>query len=144
MASTKNSIFYIGQFVAFILATITAVVYQFTANEMVVLFSLILYIVAFGMMATSQLLWVETLKRKMSKLDIKIKDDSEVQPEPNIVGDALSAVADENLQTIKDEQQTSDPLEIATETKKQITFSYVKAGFCMVLAVISFVVLVLF
>lgn len=148
---TKNNLFFIGQFVAFILATIAAVVYLFLAIEMVVLIALVLYVVAFGMMSTSQLLEVEYDKRIISKLENKKSSVEEANAETTNINQTeneqtiTETETNETEKTVKDSATGQvDVVDKMSEIKKRISWGYVRAGLCAALAALTFIVLVLF
>lgn len=133
------SVFYVAEYVAFMLATIAVIVFQFTANEFLVISALILYVIAFGIMTTNECLGVDALKKQLAKEDNKnFASLNEVEI------DATESEASEGLAIKNDEISGKEKLEKMTAIKKQINWGYVKIILCGLFCIFSFVVLILF
>lgn len=135
------NIFYVAEYVAFILATIAVIVFQFTASEYLVVSALILYVVAFGIMTTNECIGVQSLKKKLVNIDIvdenlkesTINDVNEL----NADNSTLNKASEEDKTVLKNNEKMQS-------IKKQIGWGYAKIIACAVFCIFSFVVLVLF
>ncbi len=137
------SVFYIAEYVTFMLATIAVIVFQFTANEFLVISALILYVIAFGIMTTNECLGVDALKKQLAKEDLK-EADARLNSSQEIVSEGLEIKINENDKTQNIDDNEKEKLEKMTAIKKQINWGYAKIILCGVFCIFSFVVLILF
>ena len=145
---TKNviyNIFYIAEYVAFILATIAVIVFQFTANEFLVICALVLYVIAFGIMTTNECIGVDYLKKSIKDLDEKFK----ASMAQNVsIAEEVNETEMANLEGFEvskmPNETTADYQKELKEIRKQINWGYTKILLCAAFCIFAFVVLILF
>ena len=131
MENKKNllyNILYVSIYVVFALATIFVLIFEFSALEFAVITALVLYVIAFGVLTVAQCLGVIELK-KLLKQEAEAGDKKPQEP----------AEAENN-----GNQEVVAHAETLEETRKKITWGYVKAVLSAIVCVFAFVVLVLF
>ncbi len=119
-----------AKYLAFILATICVMVFQFTANPICVTFALALYVVAFGLMFASLVVHCTEIyaidravkEQKAVIADVSSKDGMTIAPEGELKGQEVEVV---NL-------------------KKEKVWSVIGATFFAIFTLFTFIVLILY
>ncbi|MBQ7452912.1 MAG: hypothetical protein IJS68_01445 [Clostridia bacterium] len=120
------NIFYIGIYVAFALASIFVLVFEFTTLEFSIITALVLYVIAFGFLTVAECLGVIELKKKL-KSEANAQDKIEKSEDGDVLPEDVKTHA-----------------EAMEEIKTKINWGYVKVVLSALVCVFAFVVLVLF
>ncbi|MBQ7579149.1 MAG: hypothetical protein IJT25_01305 [Clostridia bacterium] len=131
---------YIAEYVSFIIATILVLIFQFTATQIIMVLSLILYVVAFSTMAVSEGVGVKELYARLNNAEKETNANSEIlkeQPETE-----LAIKAKEESEKIENNSDSAKNLK--QEIKSKIRWGYAKIVMCSILSVFALLVLILF
>ena len=123
------SVLYVAEYVGFIAATILVLVFQFTADQTVMVLSLVLYVVAFALLTFSEAVGIKELMLTLKESKGK---EAEASKEPS-----------EKVEQKQESAETEKEL-TTSEIKGKIRWGYAKTIMCGLISLFALLVLILF